>query len=157
MKRLFIISIILIMIFPVFPLKADENQPPSITIITGVTKGKLNTFYNYTFHAIDPDNDDIFYLIHWGDGIVFYWMGPYKSGEKITISYCFQLTPNKRYDELIISARAKDIYDTCGEWGHLHVILSNNYQINNKLNKFIFENNFLINLLNKISTDLFLL
>ena len=156
MNRLFIISILIIIILPVFPLKADENQPPSITIITGVTNGKLNTFYNYTFYATDLDNDEIFYLIHWGDGMVFYWIGPYNSGEEITISYCFQLMPNQRYDELIISARAKDIHNICGEWGHLHVsVLKNNY-ITYNTDKFSFENNFLMNLLDrylyKIST-----
>ena len=156
MNRLFIISILIIIILPVFPLKADENQPPSITIITGVTNGKLNTFYNYTFYATDPDNDEISYLIHWGDGMVFYWMGPYNSGEKITISYRFQLMSNQRYDELIISARAKDMHNICGEWGHLHVsVLKNNY-ITYNTDKFSFENNFLMNLLDrylyKIST-----
>ena len=135
------------------PLKADENQPPSITIITGVTNGNKNTFYNYTFYATDPDNDEIFYLIHWGDGIVFNWLGPYKSGEKITKSYCFQLMPNQKYDEFIISARAKDIFDTYGEWGHLKVIISKNNQIEYDINKFRFENIFFMNILKNIFAE----
>ena len=109
--------------------QADENYPPSITIITGDTQCKMNTFNNYTFYATDPDNDDIYYLIHWGDGIVYYWMGPYKSGEKITISYCHHLMPNQKSDELMISARAKDIHNACGEWGHLYVAISKYDQI----------------------------
>jgi hypothetical protein len=74
-------------------------------------------------------------LIHWGDGTVFNWIGPYKSGEEINISYCFFVMPNMRYDEFIISARAKDINNECGEWGHLKVFVSNNKIISNNFEK----------------------
>ena len=99
MNRLFIVIFLINILLPIYQLKAEGNQPPSITTITGITRGKINTYYNYTFYATDPDNDDIYYLIHWGDSMVFYWMGPYKSGEKITISYCFQILPDIKYEE----------------------------------------------------------
>jgi hypothetical protein len=129
LSKFFITTVIAVILLSAFPIKADENYPPSITIITGDAQCKMNTFNNYTFYATDPDNDDIYYLIHWGDGIVYYWMGPYSSGEKITISYCHHLMPNQKSDELMISARAKDIHDACGEWGHLHVAISKNNPI----------------------------
>lgn len=149
MNKFLIITIIIVIFFSSIPIKGDDNQPPSITKITGITKCKINTFYNYTFYATDPDNDEIFYLIHWGDGIVYYWMGPYESGEKITISYCYQLMPNQKSDELMISARAKDIHDSCGEWGSLNVVISKSDQIIFNKIRFLFENYIIINLIEK--------
>ena len=148
-SKLIIILILIIIFLPISNVKSFKNEPPSITTITGTIRGKIYTYYNYTFYAIDPDNDEIYYLIHWGDGIVFYWMGPYKSGEKVTISYCFQLMPDVKYNELIISARAKDIHDECGEWGHLNVIITNYKQLRYNFNKFIFDNILVYIYLNK--------
>jgi hypothetical protein len=40
--------------------------------------------------------------------------------------------PNQKSDEIIISARAKDIHEACGEWGYLNVAISKydrNYEI----------------------------
>jgi hypothetical protein len=45
-----------------------DNNPPSKPIIDGPTSGKPNTEYDFTFNAIDPDGDDIKYLIDWGEG-----------------------------------------------------------------------------------------
>jgi hypothetical protein len=147
LSRFLITTILTVILLTSFPIKADENHAPSITVITGNTKCKMNNFYNYTFSAIDPDDDEIFYLIHWGDGIVYYWIGPYNSGEKITISYCYQLMPNQKSDEIIISARAKDIHEACGEWGYLNVAILKNYQIISSKTIFRFQNYFLINLI----------
>jgi hypothetical protein len=149
LNKFLIFTIVAVILFSSFPIKGDENQPPSITTITGISKCKKDIFYNYTFYATDPDNDDIYYLIHWGDGIVYYWMGPYKSGEKITFSYCFQLMPDQKSDELMISARAKDIHNACGEWGHLHIAISKNDQIIFNKIKFRFENYIIMNLIEK--------
>lgn len=138
-----LIVLVLLIIFPSCEIKAEENKPPTITKIIGITEGKINTFYNYTFYSTDPNGDDLYYMIHWGDGTVFNWLGPYKSGEEITISYCFFIMPNMRYDEFVISARAKDICNECGEWGHLRVFISSNKIISNNFEKFKFVNNWL--------------
>jgi chitodextrinase len=44
------------------------NRPPSIPIISGPTNGSKDTKYSYVFGSTDPDNDDINYIINWGDG-----------------------------------------------------------------------------------------
>ncbi len=57
--------------------------------------------------------------------------------------------PNQKSDELMISARAKDIHDACGEWGHLHVAISKYDQIIINRIKFRFENYIIMNLIEK--------
>lgn len=43
------------------------NTPPSIPMISG-PNGSKDTKYSYAFGSTDPDNDDINYIINWGDG-----------------------------------------------------------------------------------------
>ncbi len=44
------------------------NNPPDPPDINGLTSGKAGTSYTYTFNAVDPDGDDVRYIINWGDG-----------------------------------------------------------------------------------------
>ncbi len=44
------------------------NRLPSIPMISGPTNGNKDTKYSYAFGSTDPDNDDINYIINWGDG-----------------------------------------------------------------------------------------
>jgi hypothetical protein len=44
------------------------NTPPVTPTITGPTTGDKNTAYNYAVTATDPDNNNIRYVIDWGDG-----------------------------------------------------------------------------------------
>jgi hypothetical protein len=44
------------------------NRPPANPLIAGPVNGTKNTEYSYVFGSTDADNDDITYLITWGDG-----------------------------------------------------------------------------------------
>jgi hypothetical protein len=44
------------------------NSPPNAPGINGPTKGKTGTSIEYTFNAVDPNGDQVKYLIDWGDG-----------------------------------------------------------------------------------------
>jgi hypothetical protein len=49
-------------------LKNYDNLPPEPPTITGPQQIKINTEETFTFSSIDPDGDDLYYLIEWGDG-----------------------------------------------------------------------------------------
>ncbi len=49
-------------------MEKEENSPPDTPTITGPASGKAGTSYTYTFNAVDPDGDDVRYIINWGDG-----------------------------------------------------------------------------------------
>jgi hypothetical protein len=67
-----------------------NNSPPSAPVITGQTKGKHDVGYNFTFTSTDPDGDNIYYWIEWGDGCPSSgWLGPYPSGHTITVVHTF--------------------------------------------------------------------
>jgi hypothetical protein len=79
------------------------NSPPYSPLITGQKKGKAGEEYEYTFTAEDPEEDDISYCIDWGDGNKTGWMGPYASGQTITLTHSWY--PRNTYT---ITAQAKD-------------------------------------------------
>jgi len=66
-----------------------DNSPPATPVITGPTNGKTGVELEYTFVSTDPDDDDIWYWINWGDGTTSDWIGPKNSGEEITVKHMF--------------------------------------------------------------------
>ena len=46
---------------------SDIGEPPGAPSIDGPATGAAGTAYDYTFNAVDPDDDDVLYHIDWGD------------------------------------------------------------------------------------------
>jgi hypothetical protein len=67
-------------------------------------------FYDFVFTADDPEGDQIWYEIRWGDGVEIV-DGPYSSGTSKRYSHKWNIT-----GDIIIEARAKDSFDYYGEW-----------------------------------------
>jgi hypothetical protein len=44
------------------------NNPPDSPEINGPASGKTGITYDYTFNAVDPNGDQVKYIIYWGDG-----------------------------------------------------------------------------------------
>ncbi len=66
----------------------DTNLPPDIPqIISGPQAAGQDIPLYFEIMTIDPDNDQVFYQIDWGDGNLTGWLGPYPSNESITINY----------------------------------------------------------------------
>jgi len=64
-----------------------------------------------TINATDPEGNDVFYLVDWGDGSNSGWLGPYHSGEEVTVMHTWVLPGT-----YTVRARAKDIYDAVSDW-----------------------------------------
>jgi len=114
-----------------YPVKG--NDPPEKPIITGPTKIIVGLEYNFTFIAADPDQDYIFYSIHWGDTKVDL-VGPIASNNSVTVGHKWNYP-----DNYVIGTKVIDRYDDESEWGFLEVKISKN--------KTLFKNNCLFNLL----------
>ena len=102
-----------------------DNTAPDAPLIDGQINGEAGQEYDYTFVATDPDGDDVYYWIQWGDGCPSVeWIGPYASGEVVTVSHAFELE-----GDFTISAKAKDVYGAEGDWGYLDVTMPVNQQL----------------------------
>ena len=81
-----------------------ENQVPERPAITGEHIGFGGKEYDFTFISTDPDGHDILYKVDWDDGKNTGWLGPYSSGESITLNHSWN-----RKGEYMIKAWAKDV------------------------------------------------
>jgi hypothetical protein len=98
------------------------NHLPNKPSIDGPSHGKVGVKYNWTFVSIDPDGDDVYYLVQWGDGCGSQdWVGPYPSGEEITINHTYN-----REGTFVIFAKAVDIYDAESDWSTFEITMPRN-------------------------------
>jgi hypothetical protein len=101
-----------------------ENVAPDDPHVEGTVNGKAGVEYTYSFCTDDPDGDDIYYWIEWGDSCpAVEWIGPFPSGVCMTLSHNW--TDQGDYT---IQAKAKDSYDAESGWGYLDISMPLNHQ-----------------------------
>jgi len=106
-----------------------ENSPPETPEIDGPTSGKAGVEYNYTLSSTDPDGDDVFYCVDWGDDTGEVCTGPYASGEEVIVSHIWT-----EQDTYTIKVKAKDTYDAESDWATLEVSMPMNKPFNFNFN-----------------------
>ena len=94
------------------------NNPPNTPTIDGPTNGAIDTPYTYTFNSIDPDDNDVYYYVLWGDGYVELWKGPYGSGEDFVVDHTYT-----KEGTFTIEAKVKDIFDVESGVATLDVVI----------------------------------
>ncbi len=92
-------------VVPVGNPYTSPNTPPEVPEIEGPSSGVAGISYNFTFNSVDPDGDDVYYYIIWGDGYIEKWIGPYVSGEDFEIAHTY--SKKKTYT---IEAKARDTF-----------------------------------------------
>jgi len=103
----------------VFTLSFLINHPPKLPNIQGPTKGTRKDEQTFQICSIDIDGDVEFYLCDWGDESEEEWIGPYPSGEQISVNH----TWDKR-GTYSIRVKAKDINGAESDWAMFTVAIS---------------------------------
>jgi len=139
--------------YPLMKPYNDDNLPPETQFIDGSRFGKVGVEYNYTFVATDPDQDNVYYYILWGDDTVSGWLGPYTSGKEITISHVWL-----KKGAYTIKIKAKDSNGLfSAQWGILKTYMPRSMSYTSLFMKFFerFPNAFPIlrHLLERFSLD----
>lgn len=104
------------------------NTPPEKPDIDGTTNGSAGTSYTYTFNSVDPDGDDVYYYIKWGDDHVEIWDGPHASGVDVDIEHTYA-----DQGTFVIEAKAKDTHGAESGWSTLQVTMPLNKVLTNPL------------------------
>jgi hypothetical protein len=109
---------------PVWNFKTEAitvNYPPNNPDINGPSTGENGIQYDFTLIATDPDNDDLYYYIEWGDGTVEEWIGSYDSGEQVTFSHTWE-----EKNTFTIRAKVKDSEGEESNWSILEINIPKN-------------------------------
>jgi len=101
------------------------NRAPDIPLIDGPTSGKANEEQEYSILTNDPEGNNVYYYIEWGDGELEEWIGPYESGDLLLVSH----TWNEK-DSYIIQVKAKDIDGDESDWATLEISMPKNKPYN---------------------------
>ena len=106
------------------PALFNTSLPPTPPTITGPAKGKVGVATEYNFTTTDPDGDEVYYFIDWGDQTNSSWIGSYSSGDEITKSHIWS-----KKGTYTIKAKAKDINGNESDWRTLSVTMPCSYNI----------------------------
>jgi hypothetical protein len=88
---------------PVDSIYSGKENAPNTPSVSGPTTTETNEENEYSFLTTDPNNDNVYYYIDWGDGNIAEWIGPYSSGEVITSAHSWDETGT-----YTITVKAKD-------------------------------------------------
>jgi len=98
--------------------EALPNTKPDLPTIQGPQQGENGEQLTYELSATDPDDDDVNFKIDWGDGMVSEWIGPYASGELVTVDHTWD-----EKGTYIIKVKCKDTDGAETDWVWLQVTL----------------------------------
>jgi subtilisin family serine protease len=114
------------------------NSPPNKPEIDGSTSGKPGEEQEFIISAIDDHEDDVSYIIDWGDDSGEETIGSFPSGEKQTVSHVW----NEEGD-YTIKVKAQDVIGAESNWSTFEVSMPKAY-IHNQIIQLIMKllNNF---------------
>jgi len=119
----------------------DLYQSPSEPTISGPTAGGPEIELNFSVVATDPEENQIYYMLDWGDGNISDWLGPFDSNESITINHSW--TNNREYE---IRAKAKNVFNNESDWSEPHNIsIAEQIEISNIKLGFVYLRTFFTN------------
>ena len=100
------------------------NNQPEIPTVTGPNNGKPNIEYDFILNSVDPDGDDVRFVIDWGDSHNETTMFV-SSGEDTIVSHTWSETGS--YECLVY---AEDEYGTAGNQTSFNIAIKKSKSIN---------------------------
>jgi hypothetical protein len=128
-----------------YTIQYEGIGTPIMDRISGSSVVKPGYEIDYDFKAIDPDGEDIYFYIIWGDGDVEEWIGPYESGETRSIAHNW--TEIGKYT---IQAKAKDTSGHESDWVTMDVSVMKSRAVYPLIMRFLQRHPFLFSLIQKL-------
>ncbi len=90
---------------------SGQNTPPKTPEkLNGPTTGEIGIEYAFTTSTTDPQNNQVYYMVNWGDQISE-WLGPYDSGETVSLTHTWTMD-----GDYSIVVKAKDSEGLKSDW-----------------------------------------
>ena len=99
----------------------ETNSGPDTPTIDGTSSGEFWKKYKYTISSEDPEDNELLYYIDWGDGKKEEWIGPFASGEEITVIHVWVSIGNFN-----VKVKVKDPFNVESDWATLKVLMPRN-------------------------------
>jgi len=99
------------------------NFPPDKPDLTGQISGETGETYLFHFKTTDPNGDNVYYFLDWGDTTNTGWIGPYPSGEERWATHSWS-----QEGTYTVKVKAKDTYDVESDWTILDAAISLNQE-----------------------------
>ena len=117
--------------FSVWQKEAEDTQivldyiivyeAPNIPQIDGPSTGCRGTEYEWSFVSDDPQAEDLYYYIDWGDGTNEQRIGPYLHGRTVTVAHTYRKLGTQTYT---IKAKAEGLYSGLqSDWATLETTM----------------------------------
>jgi hypothetical protein len=103
------------------------NDPPDTPTMTGPGSGMPGNIYLFTIQTMDPNGDNVFYFVDWGDNTTSGWLGPHESGTPTTTTHSWA-----QQGTYTIKFKAKDVLGDESGWGTLQVVMPLDLQFNER-------------------------
>jgi hypothetical protein len=95
-----------------FKTSIYTNSPPEKpNKPSGPTTGRPGISYSYSSYTTEPNGEPIFYMFDWDDSTRMEWIGPFNSGQTVTVSHTW-----RDKGSYAIKVKAKDIYGGESFW-----------------------------------------
>ena len=95
----------------------EDNGAPDMPVISGPDNGLTGEEYEYIVSTTDPEGEDVYYKIDWGDGTFSDWIGPNASGEEVIAKHTWYKDATFK-----IRVKAKDINGYQTRWSNPMVV-----------------------------------
>jgi hypothetical protein len=92
-------------------LLAGCKRPPAVPVLTCSHNGTAGVAFEVKVSAVEPDQEDVSYLLDWGDGAAEDWSIPYPSGQELPFTHVYE-----QRDTYELRARARDIQGSESDW-----------------------------------------
>jgi hypothetical protein len=93
-----------------------SNIAPDPPEISGPATGIPGKNYTYQFSSTDPEDQNLYYYVDWGDNTTINWDGPYDSGEQVSVVHTWNMKGT-----YTIKVKVKDVLGAESEWATLAV------------------------------------
>jgi len=119
--------------------------PPAKPNIIGKKSGKEKSIFQFNISSIDPNGDNVYYSIDWGDGFVEEWLGPYNSGQVVTLTHAWN---NQGNYEIIVKVTDESYEKQEGDmsWSNHSILIFPKYAISKPFSGLYVSNEKVVNL-----------
>ena len=87
------------------------NNPPDAPDIDGTTTGEKGTQYENTVAATDPEDDNVYLFVDWGDDTNTSWLGPFEPDNIPDVNHTWM-----EGGDFVIRCKVKDVFGNESDW-----------------------------------------